>query len=104
MNDEKKYAKHLVKFGKMSHKLRNDEDRVIHTGKVKITVTLDDEDAHRGWTYNREHKDLTGTILVGPDDPQQTRLFELSRAAITGVFTAGAKLSLIHISEPTRPY
>ena len=72
MSDEKKYAKHLVKFGKMSHKLRNDEDRVIHTGKVKITVTLDDEDAHSFWTYNREHKDLTGTILVGPDDPQQT--------------------------------
>ena len=99
MTDEKKYAKHLVRFGKMSHKLRNDEDRIIHTGKVKITVTLDDDKAHSFWTYNREHKDLTGTILVGPDDPQQTRLFELSRAAITGVFTAGAKSNAKELNE-----
>lgn len=90
--DETKFEKHVVEFGKMTHKLKDDGESVIHTGSIKITVAVPDEDVMRFWTYNREHKDLYGSIIVGPDDPQQTRLYELARASLKGLtFTTGKK-------------
>ena len=68
-----------------------------------LTNTTDSVTAHQGGTWNINN--VSGTISLPTDAATETTLDKLENEGKLTVWTAyNTSLSLIHISEPTRPY